>query len=278
MYLLPHAILFLLFILYPIARSFQISFYEWGLLSPQKTFVGLRNYVDLVSDDPDFWSSFQHTLFYVVLTVPMLIVVPLALAVLFKEKLFLDEFLQTAIFLPLTISVASAGIIIRWIMDPQIGILNYYLIELGLPTQQWLNFPGWAMIVVSMTSLWGHVGFATIIFLAATRAVPEERYEAAMIDGAGRWVTFWNVTLPGIKPALLFVMVTRVIQSFNVFGEVYMVTGGGPYDSTRVLMYYLYITAFRFFQMGKASSIAWLMFLLVATLTFIQMKFVRERE
>jgi len=278
LYLLPHGVLFVMFILYPIVRSFHVSFFEWGLLSPKKTFVGLGNYSELLFNDPLFWESFGHTVYYVCLTVPLLIIVPLVLAVLFKEKLLFGEFFQTSVFLPLTISVASAGIIIRWIMDPQIGILNFYLLQMGLPKQEWLNFPGWAMIVVTMTSLWGQVGFATIIFLAAVKAVPEERYEAAVINGANRRQCFWYVTLPGIRPALLFIMITRVIQSFNVFGQVYMVTNGGPYDSTRVLMFYLYVTAFRFFQMGRASAISWLMFLLVGTFTFVQYRVLSERE
>ena len=196
LYLLPHGILFLMFMLYPIVRSLQVSFFEWGLLSPKKTFVGFGNYSELLINDPLFWESFRHTVLYVFLTVPLLIIVPLFLAVLFKEKLLFGEFFQTSVFLPLTISVASAGIIIRWIMDPQIGILNFYLLQVGLPRQEWLNFPGWAMIVVSMTSLWGQVGFATIIFLAAVILSPMLRFfkmlfKDATFCGVGRELGFF---------------------------------------------------------------------------------------
>jgi len=277
LYILPYGILFGIFILYPIGRALQVSFYKWGLLSPDKTFVGLKNFYEVLFLDECFWESLRATLYYVILSTPLLISLPLILAVMLRENIWGRNFFQTSIFLPLVISVSATGIIMRWIMDPEVGLLNYYLQAIGLPPQKWLQQGKWAMIPVALSTLWWQVGFNTIILTAAVRDVPSQFYEAASIDGAGRWKSFLYITLPSIKPALLLVLVLQIISSFNVFGQIYVITEGGPHNSTRVLVYYLYETAFHFFKMGKAAAIAWIMFGIVGISIYIPFKVLRSR-
>lgn len=278
LYLLPHAVLFLAFVLVPTVRALQISFYEWGLISPAKTFVGLKNFIGLLFDDAYFWEYLKNTLYFAFLTIPLLTIFSFLFATSLVERIYGNSFFQFCVFFPLTVSVAAAGTVMRWIFEPIGGIFNNLLAVIGIPPQQWLNSNELAMLVVSFTFLWMRVGFTTIILIAALRDVPVSFYESASMDGASAMQKFFYITLPSIKHALLFILCIMSIQAFNAFGHVYVVTQGGPGDATRVLTYYLYMSAFRFFEMGKASAIGILLFCLVGSVIFIQFKFLSERD
>ena len=277
-YILPQAVLFIAFILIPIIGALQISFFEWGLLSPEKTFVGLKNFIELLTDDEYFWQYLKNTLYFAILTVPLLTVLSFLFATSLVDPIFGDNLFQFCIFVPLTVSVSSAGIVMKWIFNPIGGIFNKMLSTIGIAQQQWLNSNELAMIVVALTFIWMRVGFTTIILIAALREVPASYYESASIDGANAFEKFFFITLPSIKHALLFILSIMTIESFNAFGHVYVVTQGGPGDATRVLTYYLYLSAFRFFKMGKASAIGIFLFCIVGTIIFVQFKFLSQKD
>jgi multiple sugar transport system permease protein len=172
--------------------------------------------------------------------------------------------------------VSSVGVLWTWFFNPAFGLLNYYVGMLGLPGQHWLTQAGWAMVAIVITTVWWTSGFNMVLFLAGLQNIPEHLYEAAKIDGAGPIALFRNITLPGLRPTILFVGVITIIGSFRVFGQVLVMTNGGPFDSTRTLVQHIYETGFHFFRMGGASAVAWVLFLIVSVFTLIQFRLVSE--
>ena len=176
------------------------------------------------------------------------------------------------------ISVSSVGVLWVWFLNPTFGLINYYFGILGLPEQHWLTQGGWAMVAVVITTVWWTSGWNLILFLAGLQEISESLYEAAKLDGANSWALFRYITLPGLRPTMLFVGVTTIIGSFRVFGQVLVMTNGGPFDSTRTLVQHIYETGFRNFRMGSASAIAWALFLIVMIFTLLQFRLIRETE
>src|SRR5690606_31995835 len=257
----------------PIVRGVYMSLFDWGILGPRE-FVGLGNYINLFSDDR-FWRVLGNSLLFVVLYVPPVVIISLLLAVLLHGHMPGISIFRSAFFLPIVINVSVSAIAIQWIMDPQIGLLNRVLQSLNLPTQAWLSQQGWAMVVVSMVVIWSSAGFNIIIFLAGLENIPSELYEAAQVDGSTPWHTLIYITVPLLKPVTLLVAVLSMIGALQVFGEIFLLTGGGPFGSTTVLAYYLYEQGFNNFRFGVAAAVGVVMTALIAVLTLIQFRFFR---
>ena len=274
--LTPYLIVFILFLGYPIIRGFYMSLFDWGIMGP-KEYLGLGNYVDLFTDDR-FWRVLGNSFLFMLLYVPPVILVSMFLAVLLHGFIPGIGIFQSIFFLPMVINVSVSAIAIKWLMDPQIGLLNRILDIFGIAPQTWLNQQGWAMLVVSLVVIWSSSGFNIIIFLAGLENISKEIYEAAEVDGSNPWTTFFRITVPLLRPVILLVTVLSVIGSLQVFGEIFMLTGGGPFGSTTVLAYYLYEKGFNNFDFGVAAAVGVVMTGIIAILTLIQFRFLGERE
>ncbi|MAU08538.1 MAG: ABC transporter permease [Anaerolineaceae bacterium] len=274
--LTPYLIFFLLFLAYPILRGGYMSFFDWGIMGP-KEYLGLGNYVDLFTDDR-FWRVLGNSFLFMLLYVPPVILVSMFLAVLLHGFIPGIGIFRSIFFLPMVINVSVSAIAIKWLMDPQIGLLNRILDIFGIAPQTWLNQQGWAMLVVSLVVIWSSSGFNIIIFLAGLENISKEIYEAAEVDGSNPWTTFFRITVPLLRPVILLVTVLSVIGSLQVFGEIFMLTGGGPFGSTTVLAYYLYEKGFNNFDFGVAAAVGVVMTGIIAILTLIQFRFLGERE
>jgi multiple sugar transport system permease protein len=275
LYLAPFLLFFIVFQIYPIFQGLYVSLTKWDLATPPR-FVGLANYAGLLRDTL-FWTALRNTSLFVLLNAPLAVVVPLCLAILVNEPIHGRAVFRSAFSTPLMISVATVGVLWQWFYNPAFGLINYYLGLVGLPGQNWLSQTGWAMVAVVVTTVWWTSGFNMILFLAGLQDIPEHLYDAAKIDGAGNWGLFRYVTLPGLRATLLFVGVTTIIGSFRVFGQVFVMTNGGPFDSTRTIVQHIYESGFRYFKMGVASSVAWVLFSIVLVFTFIQFRLLREQ-
>lgn len=274
LFIAPSMLGVLMFTLFPVLAALGISFSEWNLITPPR-FVGLEGYRALLSD-PVFGKVLLNTLYYTAGSVPLNLVLSLALALALNQKIRGIAVYRTAYFMPVVSSMVAVGLIWAWLYDTDYGLINALLARLHLPPVAWLTSTEWAMPAVIVTSVWKSLGFNMVIFLAALQDVPEGLYEAARIDGAGAWRLFRHITLPLISPAVFFVVVMGIIGSFQAFDQVYVMTEGGPARATTVIVYYIWQNAFKFFKMGYASAMAYVLFLLVLLATLAQWQ-VRRR-
>ncbi|PYM56332.1 MAG: ABC transporter permease, partial [Candidatus Rokuibacteriota bacterium] len=258
-FLAPGLALFALFRLYPLVEGLVLSFTNARLGRAAYRFTGLDNYARLL-DDTRFLTSLFNTAYYTVASTLPILVLPLLLAVALNRPMRLRAVLRGAFFFPFTLSVVTVGLTWLWLLDPIVGPLNYYLRRLGIPVRSWLADPGAAMWAIIATSVWWVTGYYLVIYLAGLQDIPAQLYEAAAIDGAGPWRRFWSITLPLLRPVLLFVFVIHIIGSFQIFGQVFVLTQGGPGDATRTVVQHLYETAFTsYFHFGSASAMAWVL-------------------
>jgi multiple sugar transport system permease protein len=275
-FLSPTLLVLSAFVFFPVVFSFYLSFHSWNMFSSSAPFVGLGNYSAIVQN-PEFWSVLKNTAFYTLGTVPLNMALSLVIAFFLNKNLAGKKFLRTAFFAPVIMSSVAAAVIWRWVYEPSFGLLNYCLSWAGIPAVNWLNNPTSAMFALVVMGVWKSFGFNMVLFSAGLQGIPTHYYEAAQIDGAGRWHQFWNITIPLLSPTTFFVLIMSVIGSFQVFDTVYVLTSGGPLNSTKVLVFYLYEHAFKFFDMGYASAVAYLLFAVVFILTMVQMKYLRGR-
>jgi multiple sugar transport system permease protein len=276
LFLSPFLILFAVFLLYPIGYGFYISLTKWNLLTPPR-YIGLDNYRHLLHDHL-FRTTLHNTLFFVALNVPLSIALPLLLAVLVDAPILGRTFFRSAFTTPLMMSVTTVSLLWVWFLNPTFGLINHYLDLLGLPNQYWLTQTPWSLVAIVVATVWWQTGFNLVLFLAGLQEIPEDLYDAAKVDGAGSWSLFRNITLPGLRATLLFVTATTIIGSFRVFGQVYVMTNGGPGDASRTLVFHIYQTGFQNFRMGGASAVAWVLFLIVAIFTLVQFRLLREKD
>ncbi len=277
LFILPASAHLALFLLIPIAFSLYLSFHEWstpGFLGAP--FVGLDNYRDLLHDAP-FWRAMQNTATYTVLSVPLGMVVSLAMAVVVNRRLPGINVFRAIFFLPVITSWVAVSVVWITLLSPNAGVVNYAFDLLGLPPQAWLDNPHWAMFAIVVITIWKGAGFQMVIWLAGLQSIPTELHEAAAIDGAGRWRTFWHITLPLLFPTTFFLAVTGVIGGFQVFTPMYVITEGGPLGATDVAVYHIYKRAFQEFSMGYASAQAWVLFAVIFLATLLQLWYVRRR-
>jgi len=274
LFLVPGLLLFLAFRVYPLLEGLRLSFTNARLGRAAYAYVGLANYGRLL-EDSRFHVSLWNTVFYTVASTLPILAIPLFLAVALNRGR-LRTLLRGAFFFPFTLSVVTVGLTWLWLLDPVVGPFNYYAKAAGLPARSWLADPNLAMWAIIGTTVWWVTGYYLVIYLAGLQDIPRELYEAAALDGAGAWRSFWRITLPLLRPVLLFVVVTHIIGSFQLFGLVFVVTGGGPGDATRTVVQHLYETAFQnFFHFGSASAMAWILFLVILVFSVLQFRLMR---
>ncbi|HEY9839294.1 MAG TPA: sugar ABC transporter permease [Candidatus Obscuribacterales bacterium] len=266
--LLPSLLGVGIFTAIPVLSSFALSFARWNMLSPAK-FVGLQNYLALFAD-PLFWKVMLNTFNYAIVEVLLEVPIALGLAVAMNQPGWLSKAFRTVYFLPVVTSMVAIALVWNWIYDPQYGLLNAALKTIGLQPMEWLFNPKTALPALILLGVWKNVGYSMVIFLAGLQTIPEELYEAASLDGANAWQKFRNITLPQMGPTLFFVSVMATITAFQVFDPIYIMTQGGPENSTSTAVYWLYQNAFEFFNVGRASAIAYMLFFVILTLTMIQ--------
>jgi multiple sugar transport system permease protein len=269
-FLTPALILLFIFVLYPIAYLFFLSFTAGSFTSTGIYWVGLKNYWRLLIN-PDFWQVLSNTSYFAVASVIPSVIIPLGLAVLLNRNLPFRGILRTAYFLPSIISLVAAGLGFRWLFQTD-GPVNAGLNLLGISPIPWLGDAFWAMPVLILLSIWKQLGFNMVVFLAGLQAIPPSRYEAAELDGANAWQQFWYITLPGLRPTLIFAIVTTIIFTLRSFEQVYVVTGGGPLNSTNLLVYYIYQEAFGQFDFGYAASAATVLLAVTLVLVYLQLR------
>ena len=273
-FLAPGLLLFAAYRLYPLFEGLRLSFTNARLGRPLHQWVGLANYTRLL-EDTRFHVSLWNTALYTVASTLPILAVPLALALALNRGR-LKNLLRSVFFFPFTLSVVTVGLAWLWLLDPVVGPFNYYLRALGVPARSWLADPHTAMGAIILTTVWWVTGYYLVIYLAGLQDIPRELYEAAALDGASGPRAFFAITLPLLRPVLLFVVVTHVIGSFQLFGQVFVLTSGGPGAATRTVVQHLYETAFQnFFQFGAASAMAWVLFAVILVFSLVQFRLLR---
>ncbi len=274
-FLAPSLLHLLLFSIGPIAFCLYLSFHEWNLVEPARPFVGLDNYGALLAD-ADFGRALLNTAFYV-LFVPVGMTVALGLALLVNRPFRGVRLLRTVLFLPYVTSFVAISLVWKWMYEPEFGLFNNILGQLGLPEGTWLSAPATAMPSLMLMSVWMFAGYMMVIFLAGLQNIPDSLYESARIDGADAWQRFRHITLPMLRPTTFFILVTMVIFMFQVFTAVYVMTEGGPLHATDVIVYHIYRNAWEYLRMGYASAMAWVLFAIVFVITLAQWRWLGGR-
>lgn len=271
-FLLPNLIGFLIFTLLPVVAALLISLTDWNLLQPPK-WVGLKNFVTL-AQDPLFRKVLGNTAIYVLGTVPVQMILALLVAMALNQGLPGTLFFRAAFFMPVVTSAVAIALVWRWIYNADFGVLNSFLYMLGVSDPpNWLTSTRWALPSVMIMSVWQQIGFSMVLFLAGLQGVPEHLYEAARIDGAGPFQRFLFITVPMLTPTTFFVFVINIINSFQVFDQAFIMTGGGPANATNTIVYNIYQNAFQFFKMGYAAAMAWVLFAIIFVVTVVQFRF-----
>lgn len=269
-FLLPTLVGLLLGTLGPVLAAFGISFTDWDVLTSPR-FIELENYKRLIAD-PTFSQALKNTLYYVGGMVPISTILSLFFALMMNQKLRGITLYRTAYFMPVVSSTVAVALVWSWIYAVDFGLLNYLLRQVGISPVGWLSSTTWAMPAVIIMSIWGNLGVGIVIFLAGLQSISASYYEAAEVDGANRWQQFKNITLPLITPSLFFYFIITMIDAFQAFESIYIMTRGGPVNSTTTMVYYIYRNAFRNFKMGYASAQAIVLFLVIMALTLIYWK------
>ncbi|HEV7955984.1 MAG TPA: sugar ABC transporter permease [Marisediminicola sp.] len=269
-FLVPSAVPMLAFTVYPMFGAMWASLHEWNLISPM-TWVGIDNYVHLIQDR-DTQDAFAHTFYYIGGYLPLVYVGGLALAIALNTRLKGRNLLRGIYFLPVVTSWIAVALVWRWLLNPSSGIVNQVLAQIGIEGPGWYTDPAWAMPSIILASAWKDLGFVMIILLAGLQAIPQDLYEAATVDGAGWWRRLFSVTLPMLTPSTFFVIVISLINGFQVFDQVYAMTGGGPAGASQVVVQQVYDLTFRYGAAGEASALSWMLFVLVLAVTVIQIR------
>ena len=269
-FLLPSLIPLLAFIIGPMIAAAWTSLHSWNLIGPMK-WVGLDNYTTLLTD-PGTQQAFLHTVYYIVGYLPLVYIGGLALALALNTRLKGRALLRGVYFLPVVTSWVVVALVWRWLLNPSVGIVNWALSLIGVQGPGWYTDPAWSMPSIILASAWKDLGFVMVILLAGLQTINPDLYEAAEIDGAGWWRRLFSITLPMLSPSTFFVVVLSLINGFQVFDQVYVMTGGGPNNSSRVVVQEVYDLTFRYGQAGMASALSWLLFIVILIITLIQFR------
>ncbi|WP_374711848.1 carbohydrate ABC transporter permease [Symbiobacterium terraclitae] len=275
LYIAPSLTVLAIFVFYPILRSIYLSLFLTDPLGNPKVFIGLEHYASQLSGT--FLQSLLVTIKFVLYTVPVGLVLGLILALLAYQPLKGTRFFQLVFSSPLAVSAATGATIFLMMLNPVSGIVNYVMGLLGIGKVHWLTDPRWALWAVGMVSIWLRLGFNFVLMLSGLQNVPEELYEAALVDGAGPWARTWHITLPMISPTIFFALVVGVIHAFQVFTEIDMMTAGGPSNATSVVVFQIYQEAFRKYEFGAASAQAILLFIVMVFFTYLQFRLGERR-
>ena len=270
LFLLPSIGGFVFFQAFPIGFSFGLSLTDWDVLR-KANFVGLENYRNILGSE-EFWRVIRNTLYFMVLYLPLMLSVSIGVALLLNVKTRTIGIFRTIFFIPVLTSWVAAAMIWRWLLSPYYGPINAVLGFAGLQGPGWLYDTVWAMPGIVLASMWKDMGFYGLIFLAGLQSISVGYYEAAEIDGATRWQRFRKVTLPLLSPTLFFVMIISIINSFQLFPQVMIMTQGGPHGSTQVMVERIYNYAFTYYKMGYATALSWVLFAIIFVVTFFQLR------
>jgi multiple sugar transport system permease protein len=283
LFLAPFAVLFIGFILIPAVYGFWISLHDYDYLLPHQPWVGLRNYTDLFSagsrDGKDFWQSIRATSVFTVLSVPFLVVCPLGIAVLLNRAFPGRTFFRAVFFTPYVLGVAVVGVLFRFLLDPNIGMVNFYLDKLGLAQDiPWTTQLPWAWISLVAMTVWWTLGFNAIIYLAGLQDISPELYEAARVDGASPAQQFRYITLPGLRPVLLFVMTLTILASANMFGQSFLITKGAPGTSTRTAIMYISQVGLAQYRQGAAAAMSYIVAVILIGISLLNFRVFRSSQ
>lgn len=272
----PAIVIFCLFFIYPIGYMIYLSFHEWNFVSPDKQFVGMQNFASLFGER-EFIEVMQNTFIYTALTVSLTIVISLLLALWLNNNGSVYSLVQGAVFSPHIISLVSVSMLWMWLMDTDYGLLNWFLNLFGLANVSWLTDPSTSLFSLVIVAVWKGIGFNTLIFIAGLQSIPRDMYEAAQLDESSKARTFWKLTLPMLSPTLFFLTIIGMINSFQVFETISIMTQGGPINSTNTFVYYIYEYGFRYFKIGYSSAAGVLLLFIVGLLTILYFKLLAKR-
>ncbi len=274
-FLLPNIIGFLVFTALAVVAAFGLSLTEWDLLTPPR-FIGFANYQKLLTNDPVFRQTMINTVYFVAGVVPLDILCALSLALLLNRPIRAMTLYRAIYFVPVVTSLIAVAIVWQWLYHTEVGLVNFVLTRLGLPRVNWLGSTEWAMPAVILMSVWKAMGYYAVIFLAGLQGIPTHLYEAASIDGANGWQRFWRITLPLLSPTMFFVLVISMIQAFQVFGQIFIMTRGGPGNATNTIVYFIYNNGFVWIRMGYAAAASWILFAIIFAITALQVVWQRR--
>jgi len=261
LFALPFILVFILFMIYPLLHGFYISFFKWDILSSKK-FLGLANYIKLFKDQT-FYTSLLHTLEFVLITTPILLLLGFIMALFVNSKSPFRKIGENVFFLPYIFSMTVVSTLWAWLFQKQYGLINHVLSIFNIEAIGWLTDPSWAMWSVCIATFWWTSGFNMILLSAGIKQISKEVFESAQIDGASYFQKIKSITIPLLKPTIVLCLILQVIASFNVFGQVFVMTGGGPYGKTRVLIQYIYETGFLYFKMGYSAAMSYILFIII---------------
>jgi multiple sugar transport system permease protein/sn-glycerol 3-phosphate transport system permease protein len=272
----PNLLLFVVFTYWPLLYSGYLSLFDWNFIRPRKRWAGAENYVEVFTSS-QFWIIFGNTIVFAVFSVGLTLVLGLALAMLLNLPLRGRLFARGLIFSPYILSGAAIAVVWAYIFDPRYGLINELLGLIGLRSPDWLGSSTWAMPAVIIVYVWKNLGYAVVIYIAGLQAIPRELYEAARVDGAGPWARFWHVTLPGLGPIAFFLSVISILNCFQAFDIIRVLTNGGPANATNTLMFYLYELGFVIYDAGQAGVVAMVLFGFMMLLTLLQIYYFERR-
>ncbi|CEG21530.1 sn-glycerol-3-phosphate transport system permease protein UgpA [Planococcus massiliensis] len=272
----PAILIFCLFFIYPIGYMIYLSFHDWNFVSPVKDFVGTSNFSYLLSDR-DFREVISNSFIYTFFTVFLTISLSLLLALWLNRGGAVYSFMQASIFSPHIISLVSVSMLWMWIMDADYGLLNWFLNLIGMESVMWLTSPDYALTSLILVAVWKGIGFNTLVFIAGLQSIPKDLYEAAELDHTPPWRRFLKITVPMLSPTLFFLTIIGVINSFQVFETINLMTAGGPINSTNTFVYYIYQYGFQFFKIGYASAAGVILLVILSVLTVVYFKVLSKR-
>lgn len=273
-FIMPFILGVLCWLVIPGGVATWLSFQEWNLISPAK-FAGLKNFQKLF-EDPLFLQALKVTTNYTLISVPLSMVLGFALALLMNQRVRGIRYFRTIYYLPSIVPAVASAVLWAWIFNSEFGLLNTVLRMFGMPKVNWLLDTKWAMPAMILMSLWT-LGAGMVIYLAGLQGIPQDYYEAAEIDGAGRWAKLWSITIPLMSPVIFFTLIIGIIGSFQVFTAGFLLTDGGPQNATLFYTLYIYRNAFRYFEMGYAAALAWVLFFIILVLTLLVVRYLGAR-
>lgn len=271
----PYLVHILVFVLFPVGFSLFLSFHEWNIISPMK-YVGLSNYQKVLQDQY-FLKSLRNTLVFLSIHIPLQIIVALGLAVILNQQIWFRAFFRGAFFMPVVVSGVVVTIMWQQLYGYEMGSINLLLQALGFDKIGWLTDPQWAMPSIAIMATWKNVGLYIILFLVGLQSVPKSLYEASALEGASAWQQFWYITLPGINPTMIMVLILSTIGGFSLFIEPYVMTGGGPLNSTLSSVLYIYKQGFFYYHMGYAATLGLILALMILVVVFIQRTLIESK-
>lgn len=277
LFIAPGVIIFSVFTLAALIFAFYLTFHRWSIIEPDKPYVGTQNYQDMIHDER-FVRSVLNTIYFTGASVPLTMIIGLGLALLLNQQIRGRAIFRTAYYLPVVTPFVVSALLWKWLYNGEFGLFNYYLLRAKIIDEPllWLSDKNLAMPAVVLMSVWSGVGFSMVVYLAGLQAIPAQLYESAKLDGAGMWRRIRYVTIPLLRPTTLFLQVIGIIGSLQVFTQIFVMTSGGPVDRTTTMVYYMYLWAFKYYDMGYASTLAFALFAMLLVFTALQLRLFRD--